>query len=275
MNPPEDAERDIFDRRLIGIRRARAERRASRSFLLERVADDAVERICDINRQFDQCLITGLPMVREMVVSGLPDNKRPARIDEISNTGDPEAPLKHYDLVVSLLSLHAVNSMFETLTHIRKILKPDGHFIGALFGGETLNELRRACYALDNIRLGGVTPRVYPFANHLQMAPLLQNAGFALPVIDRDRVSVSYAGMKTLVNDLRDLGETNSLAMRDRRYLGRNYLAGFEALASEDKFGTTFDIFWMTGWAPHESQQKPLEPGSAQVSLARIFKANS
>lgn len=179
-----------------------------------------------------------------------------------------------FDLVISALSLHAVNDLPGALVQIRRILKPDGLFLAALFGGDTLHELREALAAGETAVRGGISPRVAPFADVRALGALLQRAGFALPVADSERTTVNYREFKTVTADLRALGETNVLAQRDRRPLSRAVLAAMLAhygtahSNAKGRLTVTFDIIYLTGWAPHESQQKPLRPGSAKARLA-------
>jgi SAM-dependent methyltransferase len=192
-------------------------------------------------------------------------------------TGDEEAlPFapESFDLVVSALALQSVNDLPGTLVQIRRALSPDGLLMACLFGGQTLNELRTAFAAAEEERMGGVSPRVAPFADVRDLGALLQRAGFALPVTDVDTVMVRYPNMFALMADLRAMGATNPLAERLRRPASRGLLMR-AARIYEEKFGdkdgrvrATFEIVWLLGWAPHESQQKPLAPGSAKMRLA-------
>ena len=176
------------------------------------------------------------------------------------------------DLVVSTLALHWTNDLPGALIQIRRALKPDGLFVGAIFGGATLTELRQSLMQADAELSGGAGPRISPFADVVEAAALLQRAGFALPVADVDRVQVGYASPLQLIADLRAMGEANVLA--ERRPLSRHVLArACEAYADQfsrpdGRITATFEIITMTGWVPHESQQKPLRPGSAKMRLA-------
>jgi len=279
----------IFDTDLLRVRRARAGTRAI-SFLLERCALDASERITDINRRFERALILGAPDFTDLMLSHLSDEKTPRHVTRCFDSKDPEGldqvcalddlPFQSgsFDLVISALNLHTINDLPGALLSIRNVLKPDGLFIGSMFGGDTLIELRQACFAADENVLGGFSPRVLPFANYSQSAGLLQRAGFALPVIDTDRVNVSYSKLSRLLSDIRDLGEGNCLKDRNKKILGKAYLNTLTTVY-EDQFGhndklkATFEILWLTGWIPHESQQKPLKPGSAQISLAEALRS--
>ncbi len=179
-----------------------------------------------------------------------------------------------FDLVTSILSLHAVNDLPGTLIQIRRLLKPDGLFMAAMFGGETLKELRLAFAAAEETTLGGASPRVAPFADVRDVGGLLQRAGFALPVTDVERTVIRYRELPRLFADLRAIGETNVLADRRKEALSKRTLAAlfqeYEARFgdSEKRLPATFEIVFLTGWAPHESQQKPLRPGSAKARLS-------
>lgn len=185
----------------------------------------------------------------------------------------PFAP-ESFDLVTSVLSLHAVNDLPGALSQIRRVLKPDGLFMAALFGGETLHELRAAFAGAEMQIMGGISPRVSPFAEVRPLGTLLQRAGFALPVADIETTQVNYREFITLLTDLRALGETSVLVERDRRPLSRELVSAMLAHYAathgtpDGKLQARFDIAYLTGWAPHESQQQPLKPGSAKTRLA-------
>jgi SAM-dependent methyltransferase len=178
------------------------------------------------------------------------------------------------DLVVSALSLQSVNDLPGTLVQIRRSLKPDGLFVAALLGGDTLIELRQSFAAAESETAGGLSPRVAPFADVRAMGALLQRAGFALPVTDNDRLTVRYASPFGLMHDLRRMGATNPLVERRRAPLRRATLMrmveiyGQRYSDPDGRMRATFDIVWLSGWAPHASQQKPLQPGSAKTRLA-------
>ncbi|MBE7219202.1 MAG: methyltransferase domain-containing protein [Caulobacteraceae bacterium] len=190
----------------------------------------------------------------------------------------PLAPAS-VNLVVSLLALHWTNDLPGALVQIRRALAPDGLLLAAFFGGATLTELRQSLIAAEAEVAGGAGPRVSPFADGVDAAALLQRAGFALPVSDVDRVTLRYAHPLELMRDLRAMGEASVLLDRPRRPLSRAVLArAFQHYA--ERFGgpdgrvpATFEIVTMTGWAPHESQQQPLKPGSAKARLADALGA--
>lgn len=237
-------------------------------FLLHEAADGIAARLAPVNRRFDTALAVDGRATETL--------QRLAASWRIGSFGDGErldAGAGGYDLAVSILSLHGMNDLPGALVQIRRALKPDGLFVAALFGGATLTEMRDAFAAGEIETLGGITPRVAPFADVRELGVLLQRAGFALPVADVERTTVRYRDFTTLASDLRLLGETNALAERLRklsRATLRAALAHYAAKHSEadGKLRATFDIVYLTGWAPHESQQQPLKPGSAQARLA-------
>ena len=197
--------------------------------------------------------------------------------DTLAVAADAEAlPFRDasLDLVVSALALQFVNDLPGTLIQIRRALKPDGLFLAALVGGDTLTELREAFAAAEAEIEDGVSPHVAPFADLRDIGALLQRAGFALPVTDIDRLTVRYASPFDLMHDLRRMGATNALIERRRRPLGAPRLMRMVEIYAErfsdadGRIRATFEIVWLSGWAPHESQQQPLKPGSAQRRLA-------
>jgi SAM-dependent methyltransferase len=189
----------------------------------------------------------------------------------------PLAP-QSIDLLVSALALQFVNDLPGVLAQARRALKPDGLLLAALIGGDSLTELRQSFAAAEAEVEGGVSPRVAPFADLRDVGALLQRAGFALPVTDVDRIVVRYDNAFALMHDLRRMGATNILTERRRTLSRRATLLKMahvytERFADPDgRIRATFDIIWLSGWAPHESQQKPLKPGSAKMSLEAAVK---
>jgi SAM-dependent methyltransferase len=273
----------IFDRALIRRRRRRAAALGPATFLLDRVADDLADRLGTVLRRFDLVLDLGSPgeavgvalrrldTVGTIVAADALPRARPSVIadEEALPFGDGTL-----DLVVSALALHHVNDLPGALIQIRRALKPDGLFIAALFGGETLTELRQAFAAAESEIEGGASPRVAPFADLRELGALLQRAGFALPVTDVDRVTVRYDSLFNLMDDLRRMGATNALADRRRTPLRRTTLHRAAEIYARDfadvdgRVRATFDIVWVSGWAPHPNQQQPLKPGTAKTRLA-------
>ena len=280
----------IFDRALIRRRLRRAAALSPATFLLDRVADDLAERLQTVLRQFDVAVDLGTPgeAVRR-TLARLPS------IGSVAATGptldlliganqmerlivaDEEAlPFRDasLDLVVSALALQFVNDLPGTLAQVRRALKPDGLFLAALLGGETLTELRQAFAAAESEVEGGVSPRVAPFADLRDLGALLQRAGFALPVTDTDRLIVRYDTVFGLMHDLRRMGATNALLDRRRTPLRRTTLMRMAEIYAQrfadtdGRVRATFEIVWLSGWAPHPRQQQPLKPGSASTRLA-------
>jgi SAM-dependent methyltransferase len=265
----------IFDRRLLRARLARAAAIGPATFLLDRVAGDIAERLSAVLRTFDIAVDLGTPT----------DAARRAIRDRVGTiaavVADEEAlPFRDasLDLVVSALALQHVNDLPGTLIQIRRALKPDGLFLAAMIGGESLAELRAAFAEAEAEVEGGVSPRVSPFADLRDLGALLQRAGFALPVTDVDRVTVRYASPLALMHDLRRMGAGNALTERRRMPLRRATLRRLleiyaKRFADPDgRIRATFEIVWLSGWAPHESQQQPLAPGSAKTRLADALR---
>jgi SAM-dependent methyltransferase len=269
----------IFNRRLYARRRARAAAAfPAHDFLHQRAMKDVVDRLETVTRDFPLALFHGAGdllcmLTPEAGVGAVINADLAAR--RLGGAGphlvfdDEQCPLaaESFDLIVSLLMLHAANDLVGALVQMRRALKPDGLFIAVLFGEDTLREVRQAFYEAETELAGGVSPRVAPFAAVRDLGGALQRAGFALPVADLDRVEVAYRDAARLFADLRGMGETSCLADRGRA-LRRDTLA----LATAKLAATPtieFDLVTLTGWAPHESQQKPLKPGSAEYSLAR------
>ncbi|HEX3709240.1 MAG TPA: methyltransferase domain-containing protein [Pseudolabrys sp.] len=275
----------IFDRKLLRSRQRRARALGAETFLLDRVADELGERLSAVLRHFDRAADLGTPtgaIRRVLAASGkvgviIGAEPAPNDVAPLQIAADEEAlPFADgsLDLVVSGLALQFVNDLPGTLIQIRRALKPDGLLLAALIGGGTLGELREAFAQAESEIEGGVSPRVAPFADVRELGALLQRAGFALPVVDSDRLTVRYKTLFALTRDLRRMGATNVLSQRRRVPLRRATLqrmADIYAARFADADGrlrATFEIVWLSGWAPHESQQKPLKPGSATQRLA-------
>lgn len=262
-------------------RRARASFRDA-AFLHERVVADLADRLEAIPRSFPRVLALGGGGLFSEEVRARPELS--ARIGAILETDldfiDPEhlpfAP-SSFELIVSPLALHWINDLPGALIQLRLALKPDGLLLASLFGGETLHELRLSLIEAESELTGGAGPRVSPFADLQDIAGLLQRAGYALPAADRDVVTVRYGEPMRLLADLRAMGETSALRERNPRALSRRILArAFEIYrerhADDGRIRATFEILTATGWSPHESQPKPLKPGSAKTRLADALK---
>jgi SAM-dependent methyltransferase len=272
---PAKAPPEIFDTHRLTLARKRAAKRPQ-SFLLERCLEDLSERLLDVNRNFENVLIIGDNVPLEDVLSRLPADK----ITKLSSCNGVMAlpPETDFDLVVSLLRLQSENDLPGAIIQMRQKLQPDGLFLGAVFGGDTLMELRQVFYKTDEALLGGLAPHIYPMASYSQLAGLLSRAGLNQPVVDTDRFTVAYSSLSRMISDLRDLGETNALLSRVPKTLTKTYWSVLEKnyvkhfSRTDGKLLCSFEILWLTGWAPHESQQKPLKPGSATMKLEDALK---
>jgi SAM-dependent methyltransferase len=276
----------IFDRNLLRIRQQRARALGLETFLLDRVAEDLGERLDAVVRTFDRAVDLGTPtdavrralMERGKVGTVVAATSAAEGDDAFPRVAADEEALPFangsLDLIVSALALQFVNDMPGALIQARRALKPDGLLLAALIGGDSLSELREAFAAAESEVEGGLSPHVAPFADVRELGGLLQRAGFALPVVDSDRLTVRYDSVIALMHDLRRMGATNMLAERRRTPLKRATLQRLadiyaERFADADgRLRATFEIVWLSGWAPHESQQKPLKPGSAVHRLA-------
>lgn len=277
----------LFDQDLTLARRKRALAQAGpgAAFLAERVAEDLGDRLAAVERRFSDAVALHCftpHAAAALSASGKADRVTRVEADEVLLGGGPGlvAPLDRVplepqsaDLVVTLLSLQELNDVPGQLIQIRRALRPDGLFLAAFAGGGTLAELRDSLLSAETETSGGAAPRVIPFTDVREAGALLQRAGFALPVADVDTITVRYDSMFGLLRDLRAMGATSALAERSRRPARRELFRRAAELYAEhhaDRDGrvrATFSIVWLSGWAPHESQQKPLRPGSAKASL--------
>ena len=271
----------VFDRVLLRRRQARARALGPETFLIDRVASDLADRLGAVLREYPVALDLGTPSdaLRSALAGATSIGSlfRAAASPDADVIADEEAlPFRDgsLDLVVSALALQFLNDLPGALIQIRRALKPDGLFLAALLGGDTLTELRQSFAAAEAEIEGGVSPRVAPFADVREMGALLQRAGFALPVTDVERLTVRYSSPFFLMGELRRMGATNVLIERRRNPLRRDTLKRMAQIYAQrfsdpdGKVRATFEIIWLSGWAPHESQQKPLRPGSAQTRLA-------
>ena len=277
----------IFDRRLIRRHLARAERAGAADFLINHVAADLVDRLSPVKRSFGLAVELGGATshgARALARSGRVESvirlpalapREPRRF--LAAVADEEAlPLAaaSVDLVASLLCLQGVNDLPGALAQIRRALRPDGLFVACLLGAGTLTELRQSLAEAEAETTGGASPRVAPFADARELGALLQRAGFALPVTDVEKLIVRYSDPIALLRDLRAMGMANPLRERSRLPLRRATLARAaeiygERFADPDhRLRASFELVWLTGWAPDASQPKPLAPGSAKTRLA-------
>lgn len=275
----------IFDR---AVKRRHRQRTASQAaeydFLRAAVADRLLDRLEDIRRTFPLALVQGCDAAwlqprlhgRGGIETLVSMDALPAAAP-LHVMGDEEfLPFaeRRFDLVLALLNLHWVNDLPGALIQIRRILKPDGLFLGALLGGTTLSELRQSWLAAEAELEGGASPRVSPMAETLDGAALLQRAGFALPVVDSEVIRVTYADAFRLMRDLRGMGETNATLSRRKSFTRRATLLRMAEIyqqrfpAGDGRIAAGFEVITLTGWSPHDSQQKPLRPGMAANRLA-------
>jgi len=268
----------LFDRALLRARQARALRGQPATFLLDRVVEDMAERLQAVTRNFLDVADVWTPgtALQELL------RGRFASISHVGLDASETLPLQpeSLDLAVSALAFQFVNDLPGVLAQIRRALRPDGLLLAAMIGGDTLTELRQAFAQAEAECEGGVSPRVAPFADLRDIGALLQRAGFALPVTDVDRVVVRYAGAFALMADLRRMGATNVLRERRRiptrraTMLRMAQIYGERFADPDGRIRATFDIVWLSGWAPHDSQPKPLKPGSATASLEAAVKGS-
>jgi NADH dehydrogenase [ubiquinone] 1 alpha subcomplex assembly factor 5 len=290
---------EVFDRRAVRRHRDRAAARlSSHDFLLREVAARLAERLDDMTRRFPLVLDLGCHdgvLGRALLENGghggietlVQADLSPAMAGRAGAPGRPALAADEealpfaeasFDAVLSLLSLHWVNDLPGALLQARRALRPDGLFLAALLGGETLKELRLALIQAEAELEGGAGPRVSPFADVRDLGALLQRAGFALPVADVDDIAVSYPDAFRLMADLRGMGEANALVDRRRGFSRRATLLRAAALYAERHAGAdgrlsaSFQVIYLTAWAPHRSQPRPLAPGSAKTRLAAALE---
>jgi len=286
-----------FDRRLLRRRRDRAAAGLeAHDFLIREAAERLADRLDDVRRKFPLALDLGCHGGQmATVLAGRGGIERliqcdlsPAMARRAAAGGDPSLAAdeeflpfakESFDLVLSCLDLHWVNDLPGALLQIRQALKPDGLFLAALFGLGTLNELRDCLIEAEVELKGGASPRVSPFADARDGAGLLQRAGFALPVADVETVTVTYPDALALMRDLGGMGESNVARARSDRFAGRELFGRAAALYAErhgeagGRVPARFRLLFLTGWAPHESQQQALRPGRAHRRLADALGA--
>lgn len=270
-NPPR-----LFDK--IQIARNLARRKDSANFVRDLVLDDLADRLSAYKRNFSKAVLIGpdaetLPEMLFTAEGGMVVE----RVDAFAGEGLPVSGEGECDLIISLLQLQCVDDVPGHLARLRRMLKPDGLLMAAFIGGESLTELREAFLAADMEVSGGASARVAPMAQVRDAGALLQRAGFALPVADVETHNVRYSSPFALMAELKALGASNPLFDRPKRFATRSLIAGAaKAYAERDadpdgRIRATLEIIWIAGWVPHESQQKPLRPGSATVSMKDVL----
>jgi NADH dehydrogenase [ubiquinone] 1 alpha subcomplex assembly factor 5 len=294
MAPSDASPAALFDRRAWRRHRERAARQGAVDFLHAEIADRLLDRLDVVNREFAVGLDLGARdggLARALaersgtkrVVAAEPAGAFLAGAPGPRVVADPELlpfAAAGFDLIVSNLVLHWAGDLPGVLVQLRRALKPDGLLLAAMFGGQTLIELRTVLFDAELAEEGGVSPRVSPSISLADAAALLQRVGFALPVADSETITITYPGLPALLRDLRGMGETNALAARRRGGWRRATLAR-AALDYAKRFGdaegripATFEVLFLCGWAPHPSQPKPLPRGSATVRLADALNKN-
>lgn len=284
-NPSDKNPNLIFDNALLQQRLKRAAQRniAGVDFLFERCVQDLEDRLSTIERRFARAVIVN-PYTSSPAACLQRSGKAETieTVDYQANDSTEFLPLEpaSADLIVSLQSLQFTNDTPGMMMQIKQALKPDGLFLGCMAGAGTLGELRESLLQAESELTGGVSPRVAPFADVRDAGALLQRAGFALPVTDIENITVRYDNMFALLADIRAMGMANILSNRSRKILGRRFFMRAAEIYAErfsdpdGRIRASFPTIWMSGWAPHASQQQPLKPGSAKHSLAEALRAN-
>ncbi|KQZ33358.1 SAM-dependent methyltransferase [Mesorhizobium sp. Root552] len=271
-------------------RRALAAPVSGADFLINRAAEELADRLAAVQREFNkgaalfcQTSAGARVLAKSQKVAEVVRVEADAALllGETGLVAPPETvPLEpaSLDIAVSLLSMQAMNDIPGFIIQVRRALKPDGLFLGAMAGAGTLNELRESLLAAESELYGGISPRVSPFVDVRDAGALLQRAGLALPVADIETVTVRYDNLFALMGDLRAMGETSVLSDRSRRPGTRRLFARAAEIYAErfsdsdGRIRATFAIVWLSGWAPDPSQRKPLKPGSAKMSLAKALE---
>jgi len=267
----------LFDRALLRARQNRAQQSGPATFLLDRITEDMEERLHAVLREFADVADVWTP--GQILQKPARDRFKSVTHIGLQDSDREKIPFRpeSLDLIVSALAFQFVNDLPGVLTQIRRALRPDGLLLAAMIGGDTLTELRQSFAAAEAELEGGVSPRVAPFADLRDIGALLQRAGLALPVTDVDRIVVRYDSAFALMQDLRRMGATNTLVERRRTptrratMLRMAQIYGERFADADGRIRATFDVIWLSGWAPHESQQKPLRPGSAKAGLAEAI----
>ena len=279
----------LFDRKAVRQHRRRAAlSNGTNDFLSTEISNRLIDRLQDVRRTFDVALDIGGALVgakgkvaaTRIVTADTSTTRLRVKGGTYPVTMDEEFfpfPTHSFNLITSCLSLHWANDLPGALSQIRKALSPDGLFLAAILGGDTLIELRHAFIEAEIEIMGNTSPHTSPMVKTTDAAALLQRAGFTIPVVDTDTLTVTYDNIFGLMHDLRSMGETNSVVTRNRYFLRRETVFTAEKCyrtlygTKNGKIPATFQIIWLTGWAPHESQQKAIPRGSAAKSLAKTL----
>lgn len=276
---------ELFDKELIG-RRLNLRKTPDDNFVLDIVIEDLHERLAPIKREFKNALIMGanpnlLPKSSATAIAKISFNQASTIIKNndfiFLDVENLKFPKNNYDLIISLLDLQTINNVPQFLKQIRLSLAPDGFMLIGAIGGSSLSELRYAWLKADEEMMGGAYARVAPFIDVKSAGSLLQNAGFALPMADIDNHKVRYSSALSLMKEIKAYGASNPLKQKPNKQISKTHLASACAIYDDmfsdedERIRASLDILWLSGWAAHESQQKPLAPGSAQVSLTKIL----
>lgn len=287
---------EIFDRSLLRQRQRRhAGNFASYDYLIREISQRLLDRLLDIKRDFKTVLEIGYPALAEnremqqeksvetLISADLPYPEDPEQRQRHSVFLDEEyLPFgaQQFDLILVNLTYHHVNDLPGALLQAKRALKPDGLLLATMFGGQTLWQLRHSFMQAELALIEGVMPHIIPMADIKDIGGLLQRAGFALPVVDRDVITVYYRSPLKLLDDLRGMGQSNILRQRHRQFMRRDVLTEM-AVQYQHEFGTDqhgeptvpadYEILFLQGWSPHESQQKPLRPGMGKISLEKVL----
>ena len=243
-------------------------------FLVREAAEGLAARISPVNRTFAEAVDIEPFAAAKPILDHIADNWTPAIFDPDERL---QARQNNVDLVTSVLGLHSINDLPGALMQARRLLKDDGLFVGALFGGATLHELRASLATAEIEMIGGASPHVAPLSDVRDLGNLLQRVGFALAVADVERTTILYRDFQALVHDLRLHAQSNSLVTRSRKHISRKVLARAiehyrENYSEADgRLRATFDIIYVMGFAPADYQPKPLRPGSAKMRLTDVF----
>ena len=278
---PENQDKATFD----SARRAQLQRRAAKrrarldksQFIFERIAQDMADRLLMINRRFQNALLIAPSGFEQLFRQALAADKTPEHI--LSTPHEQLGPTlgdKHeFDLIILCMSHQAENNPVGLFTALKARMVDDGHIISVCLGGDSLSALRHVLYEMDQKYFGGISPRIHPMMDMQPNVGLLAHTGFKLTMGDRDTVKVSYKRFSTFISDLRDMGESYAVSVKSTSTPHRRYWRDVERAlkTKQDKFEIIYDILWASGWTPHDSQQKPLKPGSATTHLSAAFKS--
>ncbi len=284
---PASAIPDLFDQAALHRNLTRAAAKGNLPGFLDEVAGkELIDRFESISRSFSRIAIIShdASQITEAIRPRLGDNGSVTDICTLSGNrmilNEPDLPAEAFDCIFACPGLEWANDLPGSLTRLRQTLQPDGVLLAAMLGGESLHELRASWLQAETALTGGASPRVAPFCDVRDAGGLLQRAGFALPVVDTDRLNVRYDSALALMRDLKALGLSNALAERHRSLVTPNLMARVcahydQTFADPDnRIRATFQMIYLTGWSPHESQPKPLRPGSARTRLADALKVD-